>query len=123
MAEDQRMIQRLQEELTAARARAGEYSAQVVGLTREREWADAKMREHEGIVAERDRAIAKQVAAEKNAAAAERKQKQAEHELRGVRGQLEAVEAERDRAQAEADELNALNAKVESAMSIRDLVS
>ena len=42
--------------------------------------------------------------------------------MRYLEEQVERLTAERDRARAEADELNELNARVERAKSLRDLV-
>jgi hypothetical protein len=76
-----------------------------------------------GLRQQLERSSVKQRAAEQNAYAAERKLKEAVSEARYLQEQLEKVTAQRDRARAEADELNELNVRIESAKSIRDLVS
>lgn len=123
MSDPQTMIERLQQELTDTRARLGEYSEQVLELSKAEHQKAMLMNEQHNLENQRNRALAKVKAAEDNAAAAERKLKQAGYEILGLQEQLEKVEAERDFLRAEAYELNELNARVESAKSIRDLVS
>jgi chromosome segregation ATPase len=120
---DDRLIRRLEEQLRDAHATNADLRERLQEKRKIEAQAAYDVSKVGQLENQVERFSVKLKAAEQNAYASDRKLKKAESEVRYLEEQLSTVSAERDRAKAEAYELNELNARVESAKSIRDLVS
>jgi hypothetical protein len=118
---DERLINQLQQQLTEAHTRLGEYSQKVMDLSKHEAARNAMMVEQETPEMQRNRALAQKNAAEENAAAGQRVASQAASKVRGLEDQLERVEAERDRGREEIARLVKRNGRIERARSVEDL--
>jgi seryl-tRNA synthetase len=118
---DERLINQLQQQLTEAHTRLGEYSQKVMDLSKHEAARNAMMVEQETLEMQRNRALAQKNAAEENAAAGQRVASQAASKVRGLEDQLERVEAERDRGREEIARLVKRNGRIERARSVEDL--
>jgi len=118
---DDRMIQRLEEQLRDAHAANAELRERVEAADKKEASARALMAEANVRAQQLEKAHAKEKAAEDNAAAAQRKCDDAERELLRARGEIEELRERYDRAQAEADQLSELNARIETARHAGDL--
>jgi hypothetical protein len=118
---DERIVQRLQEELVNTHAENHALRKRVVEV----EEIEGKQKQHKTMVEahlhEIENAYAKQKAAEDAAAAARRKQEAAEHEALRARGELEELQKRFEIVKREADALSDLNARVEKARHVGDL--
>src|SRR5262249_37845613 len=120
---DERLVQRLEEQLRDAHAtnaglreRVEEADRAVASANRKAAIGEIHSRQLEG-------AHAKQRAAEDNAAAAQRKRDDAERALLRAHGEAEELRAQLNRQQAELDVLHALSDKIAAARSVHDLIS
>jgi hypothetical protein len=112
---DDRMIQRLKEQLRGAHEANAELRERVEAADKREASAHALTAEANVRTQQLERAHAKQKAAEDNSAAAQRKQAEAERELLRARGENEELQARVERLQAQADVLNELNTRIETA--------
>jgi chromosome segregation ATPase len=118
---DERMVQRLEEQLRDAHATNADLRERLGDVEARERAAHAKLAGATVISQQLERAHSKQKSAEDNAAAAQRTQTDAERELLRARGEIEELEARLSRAQSEADKLAGLNARIETANHTGDL--
>jgi hypothetical protein len=119
---DDRMIGRLEEQLRDAHAANAELRAAKDAAERREKQANALVNEWKCRLQQLETAYAKQKAAEDNAAAAQRKQAEAEREALKFRGENDELRVRAARLQVESDALNDLNARIEAATHVRDLI-
>jgi len=119
---DERMIQRLEEQLRDAHATNAE-------LREDRQRLEDLGKNSSALSVELSRTrkafnevVAAKDAAEKNAAAAQREAKEAESARLSAEEKVERLEGALGHVRAEAERLSELNARVEQAKSIHDLV-
>ncbi len=119
----ERMIQRLEEQLTEAHSTNAGLRERLGEVELRERAADAKMNEANVHMQQLEKISAKQKAAEDNAAAAQRKCDDAESEALRTRGELEELRERFDLVKQEADTLNELNTRIEAAKHAGDLFS
>ena len=120
---DERLIQRLEEQLRDAHASNGELRERLLAQEQDQQKVREIESEFTTVQGALDKAHADRKAAQKDAVAAEKNVRAAERKLRHAKEEIENLTAERDRAREEAEELAELNAKVETAKGVRDLFS
>jgi hypothetical protein len=118
---DERIVQRLQEQLVSTHAENAALRKRVVEV----EEIEGKQKQHKTMVEahlhEIENAYAKQKAAEDAAAAARRKQEAAEHEALRARGELEELRERFEFVKADADRLHVLEDRIAKAKHAGDL--
>jgi chromosome segregation ATPase len=120
---DDRLVQRLEEQLRDAHSTNADLRERLGDVEQREREADARLARASFYYQQLEKAHAVQKAAEDNAAAAQRKQVEAEREALSARGEIEELHARLNRLQAEANMLNELNARVEAARHVRDLIA
>src|SRR5205809_128974 len=120
---DERIVQRLEEQLRDSHATNADLRERLGDIEARERVADAKSAEANIHMRQLEKAHAVQKAAEDNAAAAQRKQADAERNLASARGEIDELRGRLERVQLEADALSELNARVEKARHILDLIS
>jgi chromosome segregation ATPase len=120
---DDRMIQRLEEQLREAHATNADLRDRLEDIEARERAAGNKLSEAEIHMRQLEKSHAKQKAAEENGAEAQRKCDDAERRLLRARGEIEELHERLTRAQAEADQLSELNARIETARHAGDLFS
>ena len=118
---DERLVQRLEEQLRDAHATNAGLREQLGDIEGRERAAAAKLSEATVLNRQLEKASAKQKSAEDAAAAARRTQENAERELLRARGQIEELQVRVERLQAQADVLNELNTRIETAKHTGDL--
>jgi chromosome segregation ATPase len=118
---DDRIVQRLEEQLRDAHAPNADLRERLGDIKKREEAANVIRVEGRDALAQLEKAHAKQKQAEAVATTATRKREDAEREALRARGKLEELQERFDRAQAEADVLNDLNDRIESAKHAGDL--
>jgi regulator of replication initiation timing len=120
---DDRLVQRLEEQLSDAYANNGQLRERLAELQKDADAGRAFAGEAAGLKLRLEAAENKRRAAEDNSAAAQRKQQEAERSLMRVQEDNDQLAADLERARSESGRLAELNAKVEQAKSLDDLVS
>jgi flagellar biosynthesis chaperone FliJ len=120
---DDRLVQRLEEQLRDAHATNADLREQLVEIKKRGAAANTLGLRGQEALEQLEKAHAKQKKAEVNAAAAQRKVSEAERELLRTRAELEELRERFDLVQLEAEELRELSARIESAKSAGDLFS
>jgi hypothetical protein len=118
---DDRIVQRLEEQLRDAHAISAGLRKQLADVEHRERAAD--LRHSMGVIAERqlEQAHAKQKAAEDNAAAAQRKCDDAEREALRARGELEELRERFEIVKADAERLHVLEDRISKAQHAGDL--
>jgi chromosome segregation ATPase len=117
----EQLVHRLQEQLTEAHMRLGEYTKQIQSLEEKVKRADALFAESCFVAQERDQVRAEKGRAQEAAKAAQAKQKEAEREAARARNELERERTILAAVRADASRLSELNARVASAQHVGDL--
>jgi DNA replication protein DnaC len=115
---DDRLIQRLEEQLRDAHAANAELRERLAEADRQAKRDNYRAVEGKAALDQLERANAKRKAVENVAKTATRKREEAKREAAKLRGQNEELREHLERAQAEADRLNELNARIETAKHV-----
>src|SRR5215218_1761945 len=122
MATDERMMQRLEEQLRDSHSANADLRERLDAADRRAKKDQARVAEANAAIDQLEQANAKRKAAESVAKAATRKREEARREAVKLRGENERLRQQLERAQSEADVLNELNAHIESARDVHDLI-
>jgi hypothetical protein len=117
----EQLVHRLQEQLTEAHMRLGEYTKKIASQQNAFKRESAALAELNAVKQERDKAIAEKGNAQKAAQLAQAKQREAEREAARVFADLERERELLAAVRADASRLSELNARISRAQHVGDL--